>query len=84
MQYLIVIIVGLAVIWGVFLLSSRKKPEVTPEVNSVIEEKEKSVEVQRSLDSLYAEEKGAWLCSRCETINAKGTSVCAACGTSRV
>ena len=35
---------------------------------------------QKSLDMLYAESHGMWVCRCCETINDGGARICAACG----
>ena len=38
---------------------------------------------QKSLDQLYAESHGMWVCHHCETLNDGGTESCAACGARR-
>ena len=35
---------------------------------------------QKSLDSIYAESNGMWVCRRCETLNPNSVSSCVACG----
>lgn len=34
----------------------------------------------QSLDALYAEKNGLWVCSHCETLNQKSALRCVACG----
>ena len=43
-------------------------------------EKQENIKSQKSLDMLYAESHGMWVCRFCETINDGGARYCDACG----
>lgn len=44
------------------------------------EDKKPEIKSKKSLDMLYAESHGMWICRYCETINDGGAKYCDACG----
>ena len=96
MEYLIVIILGIAVIWLIFHYSAKaeqKKKEVAEKVEPSnlkvnipgvetpkVETPKPGLRAQKSLDALYASSHGMWVCRCCETLNDSGAPYCSACG----
>lgn len=96
MEYLIVIILGIAVIWLIFHYSAKaeqKKKESAEKVETSnlkvsipgaeapkVETPKAGRKAQESLDALYANSHGLWVCKCCETLNDGGAIQCSACG----
>lgn len=47
------------------------------------EKPDRHTDRQKSMDRLYAESHGMWVCRRCETLNDGRAESCAACGAGR-
>lgn len=96
MEYLIVILTGICIILAVFYINKKAKPgrkeELEkkdpsklkinmPGVEKPKAEKSKTAgRSQESLDALYANSHGMWVCRCCETLNDGGAIKCSACG----
>lgn len=118
MEYLLVILIGIAVIWAAYFFSnragktSRTKKSEKSEKSDKSEKSEKPEEPEehpkenksglkgdladgtafshpvnhgvkaskQSLDALYAEAHGLWVCRHCETMNDNYAPNCVACG----
>lgn len=50
---------------------------------NVVPGSEKKRPPLKSLDAVYAEKNGLWVCNYCETLNQNGSLQCAACGENR-
>ena len=77
------IIIGLIFLLVILIVvlnreSSTPEPEPVPKP----EPKPKPVQLP-SLDAVYAEKNGLWVCKYCETLNQKGSLSCGACGENR-
>lgn len=99
MLYFIIAVVGIAIIWTVFYYRNKAEQKKTeelekteapslkvniPEMKEVPPSAPKPNRVdQVSLDALYADEHGMWVCARCETLNDDGTIKCSACGANK-
>ncbi len=80
MAYILVVIIGLSLIWSVYLFSLRdKKSPAGAEADAKTPEQWEK-ERYGTLDGEYARQNGLWICPRCETLNEEGRTVCAACG----
>lgn len=95
MEYVLVMLIGLLIIWAIIKLSSkaeRKKEELEKKETSGLkvsipgvekpkaEKAKKGGRAQESLDALYASSHGMWVCRCCETLNDGGARQCSACG----
>lgn len=96
MEYVLVILIGILIIWAIFYYSNKaeqkKKEELEKkEASSLkvsipgvekpkVEKAKAGSRTQESLDALYANSHGMWVCHCCETINDGGALQCSACG----
>ena len=80
MPFILAIIIGLAVIWSVYLFSLRGKKSTSGSDASVKTPEQWEEERYSTLDGEYARGHGLWICPRCETLNEEDRTDCAACG----
>ncbi len=90
MKYLLIILIGTAVIWTTYFIirAIEKKREHITDYSTIINVPLKNtspkskhpIKVQKTDDMIYAELHRMWICPHCETINETHTLKCAACG----
>lgn len=91
MEYLILIILAVGVIWTVYYATNKSEKQKKAAAGKADESSliinipgqetgARKKASQQSLDSIYAAAHGMWTCRFCETINDGWAPSCSACG----